>query len=185
RLFRLRGFSAGTLTVTCQFFAFFGFIFLILQYLQLALGNGPLRAALSMLPLVAGLMPFARVVAPRAAARIGSTRASAIGLLVAAGSLAWLTRLDLNSGYWELLVGLLPLGAGMGLAMTPATATITEALPSDQQGVGSAVNDLARELGGALGIAVIASVAQSIYRDHLPVAGLPATVAHQARRSYA
>jgi len=78
-------------------------------------------------------------------------------VLVTAGLLI-LSRLDATSGYWLLLAGLLPLGAGMGLAMTPATATLTDALPAAQQGVGSAMNDLARELGGALGIAVLGSV---------------------------
>ena len=185
RLFRLRGFTAGSLTITFQFFAFFGFIFLMLQYLQLLLGNGPLRSALSMLPLAAGLMPFARVIGPRVAARIGSPRASSIGLVLAAGALAWLSQLDAGSPYWELLVGLVPLGAGMGLAMTPATAAITDALPAEQQGVGSAMNDLARELGGALGIAVVASIAQSIYRSHVDVNGLPPGIAGRVRDSFA
>ena len=184
-LFRLRGFTAGSLTITFQFFAFFGFIFLMLQYLQLLLGNGPLRSALSMLPLAAGLMPFARVVGPRVAARIGSARASSIGLVLAAAALGWLSRLDAGSPYWELLVGLVPLGAGMGLAMTPATAAITDALPAEQQGVGSAMNDLARELGGALGIAVVASIAQSVYRSHVVVSGLPSGVAARVRDSFA
>ena len=69
--------------------------------------------------------------------------------------------------------------------MTPATAAITDALPVAKQGVGSAVNDLARELGGALGIAVLGSVLQSTYRSHLDPAGLPEPVAEQARSSLA
>jgi EmrB/QacA subfamily drug resistance transporter len=184
-LFRLRGFTAGSLTVTLQFFAFFGLIFLMLQYLQLVLGNSPLRAALSMLPLAAGLMPFARVIAPRAASRIGSIRTSATGLAIAAAGLAWLSQLDATSPYWQLFAGLIPLGAGMGLAMTPATVAITDALPAEQQGVGSAVNDLSRELGGALGIAVAASIAQSVYRSRLRVGGLPADLADRVRASFA
>jgi len=77
-------------------------------------------------------------------------------VLIIAGLLV-LSRLDATSAYWLLLAGLLPLGAGMELAMTPATTAITDALPVAQQGVGSAMNDLARELGGALGIAVLGS----------------------------
>ena len=73
----------------------------------------------------------------------------------------------------------------MGAAMTPATAAITEALPASQQGVGSALNDLARELGGALGIAVIGSVLTAGYRSHLVVTGLPSAVAGRARDSFA
>ncbi len=82
-------------------------------------------------------------------------------MLIVAGLLV-LSRLDATSAYWLLLAGLLPLGAGMGLAMTPAT---TDALPVAQEGVCSAMNDLARELGGALGIAVLGSVLQSTYRQ--------------------
>jgi MFS family permease len=173
------------MTITLQFFAFFGFIFLLLQYLQLVLGDSPLQAALSLVPMAFGLMPTARLVAPRLADRIGTTRTSTIGLLIAAAALGWLSRLDSGSSYWPLLVGLVPLGAGMALAMTPATAAITDALPSEKQGVGSAMNDLARELGGALGIAVLGSILQSVYRNNLDVTGLPAPAAEQAKSSVA
>jgi EmrB/QacA subfamily drug resistance transporter len=184
-LFRRAGFSAGSLTITVQFFAFFGFLFLLLQYLQLVLGDSPLEAAVSLLPMALGLMPAARVLGPRLAVRLGTPRASAIGLVVAAGSLAWLSRLGADSSYWPLLTGLVPLGLGMGLAMTPATAAITDALPPEQQGVGSAMNDLSRELGGALGIAVLGSVLQSTYRAHLDTGGLPGPLADRARESVA
>src|SRR4051794_1197898 len=185
RLFRHRGFAAGTLTITLQFFAFFGFLFLILQYLQLVLGNSPLVAAVSLVPMAIGMMPTARVIAPKIAARAGTARASALGLLIAGASFAWLSTLDQSSSYWLLLAGLVSLGAGSGLAMTPATTAITDALPKEKQGVGSAMNDLARELGGALGIAVLGSVLQSVYRDHLDVSGLPAPAADHARASLA
>jgi EmrB/QacA subfamily drug resistance transporter len=186
RLFTYRGFAAGTVTITVQFFAFFGFIFLLLQYLQLVLADSPLVAALSLVPLAFGLMPTARVLAPRLAGRIGTARTSIVGLVVAAAAFGWLaTTLDAGSSYWPLLVGLVPLGAGMALAMTPATAAITDALPREKQGVGSAMNDLARELGGALGIAVLGSVLQSGYRTNLDVTGLPAPAAEQARSSLA
>src|SRR5581483_3896912 len=126
RLFRHGGFAAGTLTVTLQFFAFFGFIFLLLQYLQLALRDSPLEAALSLVPRALPMMPFARVIAPRLAGRLGTALTLAIGLVVAAGASAWLSTLDATSSYWPLLAGLLPLGVGMGLAMTPTTAAITD-----------------------------------------------------------
>ena len=84
-----------------------------------------------------------------------------------------------------LLVGIVPLGVGMGLAMTPATAAVTDALPKDKQGVGSAMNDLSRELGGALGIAVLGSILQSTYRNHLSLPGLPPAAAGHARESLA
>ncbi len=185
RLFRHRAFAAGTASITCQFFAFFGFLFLLLQYLQLVLGDSPLVAAVSLLPMALGLLPTARVIAPRLATRLGTGRACALGLVLAAAALVWLAQLDADSGYWLLLGGLVPLGAGMGLAMTPATAAITDSLPADKQGVGSAMNDLARELGGALGIAVLGSVLQSVYRSHLQTGRLPAAAARHARESLA
>jgi MFS family permease len=185
RLFRLRGFTSGTLSLTLQFFAFFGFLFLLLQYLQLVLGDSPLLAAISLVPMAAGMMPSARLMAPRLTTRLGAARTSALGLLLAAGSLGSLATLGAASDYWPLVSGLVPLGAGMGLAMTPATSTVTDALPHDKQGVGSAMNDLSRELGGALGIAALASILQSIYRDHLHTGGLPAPAADHARESLA
>jgi len=108
-----------------------------------------------------------------------------LGLVLIITGLLVLSRLDATSTYWLLLSGLLPLGAGMGLAMTPATTAITDALTRAQQGVGSAMNDLARELGGALGIAVLGSVLQSTYRHQLHPTGLPEPLAERARSSLA
>jgi EmrB/QacA subfamily drug resistance transporter len=185
RLFRHGAFAAGTVSITLQFFAFFGFVFLVLQYLQLVRGESPLVSALSLVPMALAMMPAARVVAPRLAARAGALQACLLGLLLITTGLLVLSRLDGTSSYWLLLAGLLPLGAGMGLAMTPATAAITDALPAAKQGVGSAINDLARELGGALGIAVLGSLLQSTYRSHLNLDGVPAPLAEHARSSLA
>jgi len=184
RLFRLRGFATGTVTITVQFFGFFGFIFLIVQYLQLVLGRSALVAALSVVPLALVMMPSARGLAPRVVARLGARPVMAGGLVLVASGFGVLSRLDADSSYLPLLCGLVLLGAGMGLAMTPATSSITDALPPAQQGVGSAVNDLARELGAALGIAVLASILQSVYRDELSLPALPPAAAEQARSSF-
>lgn len=184
RLFVHRAFSAGTLTIMMQFLAFFGFIFLVLQYLQLVREQAPLMAAVSLLPLPLAMMPSARVIAPRLAARAGQLRTCALGLALIGSGLATLSTLDQQTSYWTILAGLLPFGAGMGLAMTPSTAAITAALPTAKQGVGSAVNDLARELGGALGIAILGSIMQSAYRANLILDGLPQPVAERARSSF-
>jgi hypothetical protein len=79
----------------------------------------------------------------------------------------------------------LVLGVGMGAAMTPATSNITTALPPAKQGVASAINDLSREVGGAIGIAVIGSIMTAIYRAHLTVPGVPAAVLGKAKDSVA
>jgi EmrB/QacA subfamily drug resistance transporter len=185
RLFRHRSFAAGTVSITLQFFAFFGFVFLVLQYLQLVRGQSPLVSALNLVPMALAMMPAARVAAPRLAARAGALRTCLLGLVLITTGLLVLSQLDSTTSYWLLLAGLLPLGAGMGLAMTPATAAITDALPAAKQGVGSAMNDLARELGGALGIAVLGSLLQSTYRSHLALDGVPAPLAEHARSSLA
>jgi fucose permease len=127
----------------------------------------------------------ARGLAPRLVGRLGTRVVCVAGLALVAAGLLVLSRVGVSSGYGLLLGGLLPLGVGMGLAMTPATAAITDALPAAKQGVGSAMNDLSRELGGALGIAVLGSLLQSIYRAHLQLSGLPAPLADHARSSLA
>jgi Na+/melibiose symporter-like transporter len=185
RVFARRGLSAGSLSIFVQFFAFFGFIFLVLQYLQLIRGDSGLVSAVSMLPMAAAMMPAARL-APALVARIGARATCTAGLVLMAAALVVLAQLTGTSSYWLVAVGLIPLGAGMGLAMTPATSGITSALPASQQGVGSAINDLSREVGGAVGIAVLASVLTSTYQSHLHLSQhLPAAEAGQARASVA
>lgn len=186
RLFRLRGFSGGTLAVTCQFFASFGLFYVVLQYLQYIQGQSPLRSAVSLLPLPLVLIPLARN-APRIAARFGTNRVVPLGLLLSAAGMLTMTTLEVDMQYWRLALALVLFGAGMGLAGTPSTTAITASLPPSKQGVGSAVNDTARELGSALGIAVLGSLLTSGYRDGVrpATAGLPATVADKAESSIA
>jgi len=183
RYFRNRHLSAGSLSIFIQFFAFFGFNFVALQYLQGVRGNSPLAAGASMLPLVATMMPTGRIT-PRLTARFGARAVCASGLVLIAAGLVVISRVGTVSPYWLLLAGLIPLGAGMSAAMTPATAGITEGLPAAQQGVGSALNDLSREVGGALGIAVIGSIVTAVYRSNLHLPGIPAALAGAARGSF-
>ena len=181
RVFAKRRLAAGSISIFVQFFALFGFIFIVLQYLQLVRGESGLLSAVSMLPMAATMMPFARL-APRIVARLGARRVCATGLALIAAAMAVLSQLTPSSGYWLLATGLVLLGAGMGLATTPATSGITSALPAAQQGVGSALNDLSRETGGAVGIAVLSSVLTAAYQSHL---GLTAAQAGLARTSVA
>ncbi|MEH0449934.1 MULTISPECIES: MFS transporter [unclassified Streptomyces] len=184
RLFRNKLFAAGSISTTLQFFAFFGFIFVTMQYLQLVRGDSALMAAVSVLPMSAAMIPSARL-SPLLVARRGIRAPWTVGLVLVTTGLAVLAQLDAGSSYWLVVGGLLPLGAGMGLATTPATAAITDALPPRLQNVGSAVNDLSRELGGALGIAVLGSLMSAQYRDSLDTGGLPAPIAEAARSSLA
>ncbi|MET7597061.1 MFS transporter [Streptomyces sp. NPDC005481] len=184
RLFLNRHFTAGSLSITLQFFVFFGFIFVMMQYLQLVRGDSALMAAVAMLPMAAGLIPLARAT-PHLVARFGIRGPWTAGLVGVATGMLVLSRLDASSSYWLIAAGLLPLGAGMGLAMTPATTCITDALPNALQNIGSAMNDLSRELGGALGIAVLGSLLSATYRERLDLPGLPHHAAEAARSSLA
>ena len=184
RVFRQRTLTAGSMSILIQFFAFYGYTFIILQYLQLVRGATPLLAALEVLPLAVAMMPTSRL-APRLAARFGRGRVCASGLLLIAAGLGIVAQLGADSSYFLLAGGLLVLGMGMGAAMTPATTAITEALPPAQQGVGSALNDLSREVGGALGIAVIGSILTSTYSSHVDVSGLSSRVAATVKGSFA
>jgi len=183
-LFSNRKLSAGSLSICIQFFAFFGFTFVSLQYLEGVRGYSPLVAALAVLPLSATMMPTARFTSA-VVSRVGSRAVCVTGLVLVAVGLAIVSRVGTDTSYWLILAGLVPLGVGMGAAMTPATAAITEALPQAAQGVGSALNDLSREVGGALGTAVIGSIVTAVYRSRLKLPGAPARVADQARASFA
>ena len=184
RLFRSRGFGIGALSLTAQFLGAFGFFFVVLQYLQFVVGRSPLEAALALAPLPFVLIPLARA-APRIASRWGFARLGAAGLLLIAAGLAVLSQVGVELDYRHFLTGLVLFAAGMGLAGTPATTAITEGLPPAKQGVASAVNDTSRELGSALGIALLGSLLNSGYRSGLEdaTAGLPPEVAAQAEES--
>src|SRR6204780_3086440 len=184
RLFSNRKLSAGSLSICIQFFAFFGFTFVSLQYLEGVRGYSPLVAALAVLPLSVSMMPVARVT-PNLAARFGARAVCVTGLVLVAIGLVVISRVGTDTSYLLMLTGLVPLGIGMGAAMTPATAAITEALPQAQQGVGSALNDLSREVGGALGTAVLGSIVTGVYRSSLRLPGVPAPLVHQAQQSFA
>ena len=186
RHFARRGFAAGTLSMTVQFFAAFGFLFLALPYLQLVMGYSPLQAAGALVPMALVVIPLSRV-APAIAARFGVRVAGAAGLSLMALGFIVLSTLEVGSSYAHFLAGLLPFGAGMALAGAPATTAIVASLPRSKQGVASAVNDVSRELGGALGIAVLGSLMNGVYRAEMAdsTGSLPAGAGEQARGSLA
>ena len=157
RLFKLRGFTSGSLSIFVQFFATFGLIFVLLQFLQLVLGYTPLEAGAALAPVALTVVAVAPRV-PRLVERVGVRPVGPTGLALMAIGLFVLSSMDAGSSYWHLLAGGLVLGLGMALAATPATTAIVESLPDEKQGVASAVNDASREVGGALGIAVLGSV---------------------------
>src|SRR3954447_17240080 len=184
RNFLRRGFGAGSLSISVQFFAAFGFLFLALPYLQLVLGYSPLRAAAALLPMAAVVIPLSRF-APRIAAQVGVRVTGPIGLGLMASGFIIFSTLGTSASYWHFLAVLLPFGAGMALSGSPATTAIVASLPREKQGVASAVNDVSRELGGALGIAVLGSVLNTAYRSGVEEhsTALPADLGAKARDS--
>ena len=186
RLFRNRSFSAGSLTVLVQFFATFGLFFVVIQYLQFVVGRSPLEAAVALLPLPLVMIPLARN-APRIARRVGFRRLAPLGLALTASGLVVVSQVGTDLTYWQFALGLVLFAAGMALAGTPSTTAITESLPESKQGVASAVNDTARELGSALGIAILGTALNQQYRDGMAEAvhGLPPAVADAAQSSIA
>ena len=177
-------FSVGAGAIALCFFAMFGLFFVSTQYLQFVLAYSPLQAGAATLPMAAAMI----VAAPRSASlaeRFGRRHVMATGMVLLAVGMVVLSSLSPQSTYPVLASALVLLGAGMGLAMAPATGAIMESMPLGKAGVGSAVNDTTREVGGSLGVAVLGSLLSSGYRNALAphLARVPDRLAEAARDS--
>ena len=166
RIFENLRFSAASVAITSAFFALFGFIFLITQYFQLVRGYGPLEAGLRTLP-VATAIAVSSVLSPKIVERVGTTRVVAAGLTSMAIGFFWVSTASASTPYLEIVGQMIFLGVGLGSTTAPATESIMGSLSADKAGVGSAVNDTTRELGGTLGVAVVGSVFSSVYVSSL------------------
>lgn len=175
-------FTAASLAVTASFFALFGFIFLITQYFQFVKGFGPLETGLRILP-VATCVALSSILGARLAVAIGTKLVVAGGLLSLTVAYTWISTSSATTAYGTIVGQMIFLGTGMGLTSTPATEAIMGVVPKAKAGIGSAVNDATRELGGTLGVAVIGSVSLSFYRDAIGGAGLPAEATERAQES--
>ena len=177
-------FSAASTAITLVFLGMFGFSFLLTQYLQFVLGYSPSQAGLRMMPLALTLM----VVAPtssRIVEKVGTKIVVGTGLTLVSVALLLNTGLAVDSAYVQVVWRMMLLAVGMGLVMAPATESIMGSLPLGKAGVGSAVNDTTRQVGGALGVAIVGSVLSSVYgtkiADFMGEAGLPAKAIDGAR----
>lgn len=172
RLFKDRRMSVGSAVVTVAFFIMFGLFFLFTLYLQFVRGYSPLAAGLSTLPLAFALI----AIAPRSATlseKLGTGKVMASGFVLIAAGFGVLAFIGSDTPYLVLALALVLLGAGMSLTAAPATGSIMSAVPPAKAGVGSAVNDTTREVGGALGIAVLGSIASAAYRSSIDLNGVP------------
>lgn len=184
RMLRDPRFSAGSAAIMFVFFAMFGVFFLLTQYLQIVLGYSPLEAGLRTLPMAFGLA-FAAPSSARLVERFGTKRVVGTGLAVVALGLVLTSRVGVDENYAYLVFALVITAIGMGLTAAPSTTSIMASMPLRKAGVGSAVNDTTRELGGALGVAVLGSLAISHYASSLEarVEGLPGPVLSAASKS--
>lgn len=166
QFFRNPRFSAASATIAITFMSMFGFFFVMTQYLQFVRGYDALEAGLHTLPMPITMM-LAAPNSVRFVRRFGPRRVVTTGMLLAALGLALMSFLSPDTSYLYLAVAFMILGAGMGLTMPPATTSIMASLPLGKAGVGSAVNDTTREVGGALGVAILGSLLASSFRSSM------------------
>jgi EmrB/QacA subfamily drug resistance transporter len=166
RHFRDRSFGIASLTIFVMFMCDLGVFFLYFQYDADVLGYGPLKSAIRFIPACAALLPIAPL-GPVAARRFGRRLVLSTAMTICAVGYFLTAVVGDDGSYWAFTVCLGVFWAGVALAMGPATEAIIEALPPAEQGVASAVNDLARELGAAVGIAVIGSAFNAGYRSRV------------------
>ncbi len=184
KFFANSGFSTGAFTITTVFFALFGMFFLVTLYLQFVLGFSALGAAVRTLPSAVVMV----AVSPRSAdiaERFGLRNAVTAGMVSISAGFVVMSTLAWGYHYWILLAALTLMSAGMSVVMANSTTSIMASLPLAKAGVGSAVNDTSRELGGAVGIAVLGSLASTFYRSSLDgsLSMLSPSAEHAARDS--
>jgi MFS transporter, DHA2 family, integral membrane protein len=184
RYFSNPAFSTATGGMILVFLGMYGVLFLLTQYFQLVLGFSALGAALRLLPM-SPIMLIVSPQTPRLSARFGAHRVVAVGMLLVGTGFGMFFALTTSTPYLYVAAALLPFVIGLSLTMSPMTSSIMSAVPSRRAGAGSAMNDATRELGAALGIAVLGSLAASKYASRLAsvTAHLPAAARHQAGQS--
>ncbi|MDY7104691.1 MAG: MFS transporter [Actinomycetota bacterium] len=179
RVFAIRGLASGSLNLFVVFAVMFSLFLVLVQYLQAVLGYSALAAAAALLPMAVMMLPLSTV-APSVAERVGFRRTLVMGTLtIAVGLVVLASMADIDGGFVSVLPATLILGAGIGLTMSPSTAAITSSLPDEKQGVAASLNDTVRELGAAVGIALVGSVLNASYRTNVAAAavGLPGEAA--------
>jgi EmrB/QacA subfamily drug resistance transporter len=182
--FRRPGFSIGTLAVSVAFFALLGGIFALTQYLQFAHGYSAIEAGAVMSPVALGLVLGAGS-SSRAVKRLGIARVVSTGLVGIATMLALTLLWEANTATGWLLAWFFGLALSMGWVMAPATDAVVGAVPAERSGVASAMNTVARMVSGALGVAVVGSLINSLYSDDLgdSVGALPPEAQEAAKES--
>ncbi|MGA4839914.1 MFS transporter [Streptomyces sp. G45] len=174
-----RGFLLNTLTATLVMFVLSGLMFVLPQYLQAVLGNDAFGTGLRLLPMMGGLVVAAKGTEP-AVRRFGARAVISAGLVVLAFAALLGTRTTVDSGYGFTALWLSVAGLGFGFAVVPAMDTALGALPAERAGSGSGLLMTVRQVGSAIGIALLGSLLSGVYQDRLDTGGLPARAADAA-----
>jgi EmrB/QacA subfamily drug resistance transporter len=156
-LFRSRTFAGACAVVMLLGMSLFGVLFYISLYMQNVLGYSPLRAGAAFLPMTLLIIVVAPL-AGRRSDRVGSRGLLTLGTALVAAQLFYFSRLDVDATYWQLVPGMLVGGIGIASVMSPGTAAALSGIPADKAGVGSGVVNMARQLGGSIGIALLGAV---------------------------
>ncbi len=178
RLFAQRAFGVSALVLTLLFFTLMGLFFSIAQLFQMVMGYGAFESALRLTPILL-FMIISAPLSPLLVRRVGVRPVAGLGLGMVAIGVGLMAMLGHTPTYEMVVVSMAVIAAGMGLVMTPATDLLMSAVPVHKAGMGSATNDTTRELGTALGVAVLGSIIASQYRD--AIAPLAAGLGDQAR----
>ncbi|RGA02685.1 MFS transporter [Microbispora triticiradicis] len=187
RLFRERGLAGGSITLLVVFGVQAGIAVVLFPFLQAVLGWSGLLSTLALMPMAVTMMASSGL-APKLAVRIGSRPTMAAGVALGGAGLALMAVfVSVDGGYVTILPGMLAMGIGMGLSMTPSTEAITGSLPREKQGVASALNDVTREFGTALGVALLGALLSAGYRGAIDdrLDGIPPEAARTAREGIA
>jgi EmrB/QacA subfamily drug resistance transporter len=183
-LFQNPRFAVSSGGITLVFFAMYGMFFMLTQYLQGVLGYTPLGAAVRLLPVSVVMMAVAPQT-PKLVARYGADKIGMSGLLLVGAGMVGMATFGTDTPYVQLAITVCVLAGGMALTMTPMTTQLMAAVPRNRAGMGSATNDTTRELGGALGVAVLGSLLAGRFTSSVAgaVPGLPPAAREAAEGS--
>lgn len=186
KLFSRAAFSVSALSVSLVFFALMGIFFSMSQLFQLIMGYGPFESSLRMLPLMM-LMIIASPFVPNIVKKFGTRWTVTAGLVLVSVAFVIMSQWPTIPSYAQIIASMAVMMTGMALTMTPATTMMMSAVPRNRAGMGSAMNDTTRELGGALGVAVLGSVLGTAYSNKIAgsVTQLPAEAQTIAENSLA
>lgn len=165
--FKNMSFTGANISMVLVMFSLFGTVFFMSQYMQSVLGFTALEAGIRLLPLAFTMM-VSSIISARLAARIGTKYTVALGIVIAGSALLFMSQFfEVGTPYSTVVVGLILMPAGLGLTMSPATNSIMQSVPINKAGIGSAMNDTTRQLGGALGVAILGTVMNNIYLNDI------------------